>query len=577
MRKRRYSNLKFSGIFLIISFVTIGFPWVIVAQNTGNDLRNIELLTNPELHNEADIRNFTRQNAAFLLEHSADGPFNDTYQNRILKQEAGFFLKFINRNSTEDVYQAIGDRIYIRMPRHIDLPFRDSLIKLMVDTYIQVTKKWRSLGFQEPKGLVFVWVISGIDEMRLRFDTGEQVMAFALPCRYIVIPYDVISNKMETDLEQRVFINNNDPVAFRNAIAGFLKKSFKTNLAHELTHVLVNSSIGFPDIDSFGAWFHEGMAIWISGGNEPTLTDEYKEYKRRFDFIRMKYGNQRFIRFIQDSITHKSVNESLWNNLHISDDQHFREASQSWFAEIDRVEVLLAICTVLLLGWAVYRWVQTKLSYLLYLDYLLLLVLYYWRYGFLNLRTGSVTGSMILNGASVVLMLVIGWINARHFYFAAILAREISKAQAKMEFAFQARADLFLPVEFDEAQRMIDQAKLLKLQWKNRAGIDIAKKAAGAGADLIKAAAMERQKRHARRLYAKAKRMVTKLQIKRFEAVSSQDYSSQSFDINGFDEKLGQIIAGIKSGDFLAANALSKEIIKAVKKEVRIGRVPRNE
>ncbi len=554
---------------MILMVLAMGFgisPGILSAQNMGNEIQSLKLLTNPELYNETDIYHFTKQNIAFLLEHAAGGPFTDTHQNRLLKQEASFFLKFIDRKSTDDIYKSIGDLIYLRMPRRIDGPLRDSLILSIVGNYKRIIKQWRNLGLQEPKGFIFVWVISGIDEMHLRFNTSTRVTAFALPCRYVVIPYNVISVQMQSELERQAFFNNKDPAALQRFIAKFLDKSFKTNLAHELTHVMVSSTVGYPEIDYMGEWFHEGTAIWLSGNNEQDLADEYKDYKHLFDYIRMKYGNGQFKQFVKDSITLKSTGESLRKNLAIHDEIELRKASQCWFAEIGQMETGLAVLLVFLVGFAVYRWVRTEPSYLFFLGYLFVWIVCYWRYGFFNLWTDSSIGNAAFYIGAAVLMATIAVIIARQVYYSLTIHGEIKAAKIKLEMASAVRAERFFPFEFDEARQMVERAELYRQRWKNKLGRQEAGNAAGQADRLVEATSIERKKQRTWRVYSKAKRLIAELQIKATESrIPEADMISPASDLERLERMLGQIPFQIKRGEFLEAYQTARHLIKKAK------------
>lgn len=467
--------------YLIVSLIMIFILFIIcsskitIAQSniTSND--GIDWLSNPELDTEADITEFAGQNSVYLQLPPDNSRFG-TNQNLILKQEAHFFIKFIDHTATDDIYQSIAGRLYIRMPRYLDPDFRESLLKSIINTYLSVTHRWERLGFKVPRGFIFIWIISNLDKMRQEFATDPGTMAFALPCRYIVIPYEVISDQMKYDLESRVFFENGNSNELQDSIARYLKKNFESNLAHELTHVLVFTKIGFRRISDLDKWFHEGIAIWMSRQKEVMLANEYQEYKRQFDFIRMKYGNQLFQRFIKDSIR-QSVDFSLKRNLQFVYYGVLMQETKRWFAGIKMMETILSILAVLCFGLSVYRWVRSQPSYLYYLNLLFCWILFGWKYGFYNLWTNSNVGSAMLNLLAGMLMLSIVLLDIRHAYFSCRLHHEIAKAQVSLNLA-AAQAAGYFSVELANVQNMMQLAGINQKQWRNQAGINWAKEAA---------------------------------------------------------------------------------------------------
>ncbi len=462
---------------LVVIFVFACSGWPVAAENITPSNRSIEWLANPELFTEADIVEFSRQNADVLRMTSGNEPF-DSEPYSILKQEAGFFAKFINAQATDDIYQNMDSKMYVRMPRYLDADFKESLLKSMMNSYRNTIRQWEKIGLKPPRGFIFVWIISNIDKMRREFATGENIMAFALPCRYMVIPYEVISDTMKYDLEARAFFENSNPHEMRTSIAKFLQQSFATNFAHELTHVLTFTNMGFRRINDLDKWFYEGTAIWVSRDNGTRLAGEYKDYQRVFNFIRMKYGNQRFQQFIRDGIQ-TSVTGSLQQNLGLPHYGGLVRETTLWFTGMQRVEFILSILAVLCLALAVYRWSRTLPGYLYYWNIVLFGVLYGRIYGFYNLWTDSATGSAILNLLAVMVILLIALLDIRHFYYRYILGREIKIAEASLNPAVEAAARY--PVEFENYRNMLELATLNHMQWKYRDGINWAKDAAKTG------------------------------------------------------------------------------------------------
>lgn len=472
------------GFVVILAIICSGCP--AGAQSFTPPEESIEWLTNPELFNEAGIAKFARHNADALRLLENIPVDLENYQ--ILKQEAGFFVKFINGQATDDIYQNMSGRMYVRMPRYMDTDLKESLLKSMMKTYIKVTRQWENIGLKTPRGFIFVWIISNIEKMRQEFAIDRNIMAFALPCRYMVVPYEVISDNMKYDMETRALLDNSNPHEMRNSITRFLQKSFHTNFTHELTHVLMFSEMGFRRINDLDKWFYEGAAIWISRDNGVGLSDEYKDYKKTFDFIRMKYGNQRFQQFVRDGIQ-LSVPGSLRKNLRLPHYGGLAKESKHWYTRMQWTEIVLSILAVLFFGLAVGRWIRTQPAFLCYLNILLMVVLYGWIYGFYNLWTNSFMGSMILNILALILILFLMLLNIRHFYYSFRLSREIKKAAACLNPV--AEAEAHYPVEYENYQNMLELARLNQIQWKPRDGIGWAKDAAKIAKAISKAAEID--------------------------------------------------------------------------------------
>jgi hypothetical protein len=473
------------GFVVILAIICSGFP--AGAQSVTSPERSIEWLTNPELFDEAGIVEFARHNADALQLPGGKEPV-DLEKYQILKQEAGFFAKFINDQATDDIYQNVSGKMYVRMPRYVDADLKESLLQSMMKTYIKVTRQWENMGLKAPRGFIFVWIISNIDKMRQEFAIDRNIMAFALPCRYMVVPYEVISDNMKYDMETRALLDNSNPHEMRNSIAKFLQKSFATNFTHELTHVLTFSEMGFQRINDLDKWFYEGTAIWISRDNGVGLSNEYKDYKKTFDFIRMKYGNQRFQQFVRDGIQ-KSVPSSLRKNLRLPHYGGLARETKLWYTGMQWMEIVLSILAVLCFVLAVGRWIRTQPAGLCYLNMLLMGALYGWIYGFYNLWTNSIVGSMILNLLAVMAILFLILLNIRHLYYSFRLSREIKMAAASLSLA--AEAAVHYPVEYENYQNMLELARLNQMRWKPRDGIGWAKDAAKAARAISKAAEID--------------------------------------------------------------------------------------
>lgn len=441
-------------------------------MDTPND--NMEWLTNPELINEGDIIEFTRHIADLLTAPSKNAEGKDLETQRMLKQEAGFFAKFINDQATNDIYRSLSGKIYVRMPRYMDADLKQSLLKTMINSYVKLAREWEKIGLKAPRGFIFVWIISDIDKMWQEFDIDRNIMAFALPCRYMVVPYQVISENMKYGMEARAFFENGNPHEMRAAIDKYLQKSFTINFAHELTHIFTFSEMGFRRINSLDKWFYEGAAIWLSRDNGAGLADEYKDYKMIFDFIRMKYGNQRFQQFIRDGVQ-TSVPDSLKQNLGLPHYRGLVLETRRWYARMRWAEILLSILAAFCFGLVVGRWMKAQPAYLCYWILFQLIAVYGWVFGYYHLWTNSIPGSLVFNWLGLMVALFPVLIYIRFIYYNFRLRREIRMAES-LEPAEQAMFQY--PVEFENYRYMLELARLNQARWTPWEGIGWARDAA---------------------------------------------------------------------------------------------------
>ena len=394
-----------------------------------------EILVNPELQDESSLREVAQQ-FLFVLDSILTLP--NTYKNHILKQGAIFFLRFNLGNPSMAEYTSIDDKIYVRMPKY-EPKFRNLLLKFIKQVYGKVAKKWEAIGLKRPNGFIYVWLLSNLDEMQYEFGiyefeiTEERTRAFALPCRYIVVPYRAISSYEELML--RIEASIIEPSAstekrLNREIEKFLKKQFKRNFTHELTHVFINSTVGFKGIEGMDKWFHEGMAIWFSKEKEESLSREYKDYRRLFEFIRMKYGNKQFLAFIREAITRGSVIASLQSTFNIFFYGELQRKAENYYKEIKRIETgILALCVIILIV-VVIRWANNKACLPLFLVIIAVFSLYFWRSGRLNLWTDSVAGGFVLNSIAIILILLNLAGLARYFYLSHVLRLKPREARA---------------------------------------------------------------------------------------------------------------------------------------------------
>ncbi|MCL4486745.1 MAG: hypothetical protein M1570_01275 [Chloroflexi bacterium] len=91
-------------------------------------------------------------------------------------------------------------------------------------------------------------------------------------------------------------------------------QTLEQTISHELVHAYLNSRIGLQNENRFPVWFHEGMAIYISGGSGSRTvdaqgvevqvgpTEDYKQYGMNFGYLESKLGRGRFLELLKDSV-----------------------------------------------------------------------------------------------------------------------------------------------------------------------------------------------------------------------------------------------------------------------------------
>jgi hypothetical protein len=505
----------------------------------------IDILTNPELHSELSIRKFALQNL-FLLPLILSLP--DTAETCALKKSAAFFCSFYLGDPSEIEHIQIEDKIYVRMPRECDQMFKSSILKFMEKIYTEIDSKWSRLGFEPPNGFIYVWFLSKIEEMQYKFGTKEGTRAFALPCRYIVVPYRGISEGFYRKLQLRAFARGASQ--FSHAFERFLEEDFKEAFSHELAHVFIFSHIGFERLRSLDKWFSEGVAIWFSGGDE-SLTEEYKGYKHIFDFIRMKYGNKLFISFVKESIN-TSPTQGLKAILRISSYEQLCEEVEKWDSDLSQMQIVISVLVVIILIIAFRRWMKGKTIHLFILTIASIYSFYYWRYGTLNLWTDSIVASSILNAIAILITFITPVEAIRYFYYGCVLRKEIGTAKNEIEMAKEARAELYAPNEFDISASMLSEAKNALRKGKYRKGINYATNAKEKAREAASTAAGNKIK-----MKCEAEKLLSDLK-KAAEKVNDDIF------LSWLNQKLEEIQSMMKKEDFARAAQMCKNIIETI-------------
>jgi hypothetical protein len=257
----------------------------------------------------------------------------------ILKQSAAFFLRFEGADSSQASYQSIDNVLLVRFPP-LAPAAQTSLIRSIRAGYAAASYRWQRLGMHVPKGYIYVWFLADADEMREEFQVGETTRAFTLPSRFIVIPYSISSRLREALWDSGVDMS--DPEVERR-LKAFLDEGFKETLTHELIHAFMTSSMGWKAGTALPTWFTEGLALWMSRARDVKLTDDYRDYLRIFEFLRMKYGNRETMRLAEEVVQHKNLEKTLANLRFPSGEDGLLAAARQWRVRRERAQYVLIV------------------------------------------------------------------------------------------------------------------------------------------------------------------------------------------------------------------------------------------
>ncbi|MCF7911342.1 MAG: hypothetical protein K9M99_02350 [Candidatus Cloacimonetes bacterium] len=306
---------KYAVIVCIFVYVSLVFSQVTEEVNTDSIISH---LTNPELYSMEEVKDYAVDQYLNMLYLVIADTMNIAEE---VITTAAFFQSFIKNEDQRSEFLIIDDKLCLKLPKS-GSDFRKRIINLIRKCYEKVSSRWRRLGLEIPDGLYFIWVIRDFETMKEDFETEEYTMAFAIPCRYLVVPYNLFSRKF---LSQKEWEGTYD-----TAYEMYSIHKFKIHIMHELTHTFVNSLIGYTYHDSLSTWFHEATAIWLSGDDGKDLTREYKVYMNTFNYIQLRYGNRKLRNFIHDSIIAKNTETAFEKHLGVSNVKEFEEDMRKW-------------------------------------------------------------------------------------------------------------------------------------------------------------------------------------------------------------------------------------------------------
>jgi soluble cytochrome b562 len=355
-----------------------------------------------------------------------------------------FSLQLPDHERRELVFDRAG--IILNLPAQLDADIKKIIAGIARRSYKKVAVEWRDrTGLPEPLGYIFLKIFASPDKMNSRYGLEATTMGVAFPCRYIAaaLRFDQTNRLVRQELEN--------------------------TLAHEIVHLFCYTVLGFSRIERLPLWFHEGVAMELSGQTQVhhvvqdatgtfilTLTspEDYLKYHRVFRFLKEKFGRVMLGAFISRALITAELSGVEEKSLLLQ--------SEGWFRAKRNLEWLILLLTLAasLLVYRMARWKGTLLSMAVILTGLFALSLSTY-YAHSRLRYGI--GFLII---SVILYLA--YFSLRVSFRAARFLGEAERFEGTGD---DVRALLalksYLRVERDDPfQKWIDRGKVEKTKAK---------------------------------------------------------------------------------------------------------------
>jgi hypothetical protein len=355
-----------------------------------------------------------------------------------------FSLQLPDHEERELIFDGAG--FILNLPTHLDVDMKKRIAGIARRSYKKVSGEWRDrTGLPEPPGYIFLKIFASPDEMNSRYGLEATTMGVAFPCRYIA-------------------------VALRLDLAGRLVgQELENTLAHEIVHLFCYSVLGFSRIGRLPLWFHEGVAMELSGQTQVhhvvqdargtfilTLTspEDYLKYHRVFRFLKEKFGREMLGAFISRALITAELSGIEEKSLLLQ--------SEDWFRTKRNLEWLILLLTVIasFLAYKLARSKKALLSMIVILTGLFALSLSPY-YAHSRLRYGI--GFLILGG-----IFYLAYFSLRISFRAARLLGEAQRFEGTGD---DVRALLalksYLRIERDDPlQRWIDRGRVERTKEK---------------------------------------------------------------------------------------------------------------
>jgi hypothetical protein len=144
------------------------------------------------------------------------------------------------------------------------------------------------------------------------------------------------------------------------------QQTLPETVTHELIHAAINSTLGYQDSDLFPRWFHEGVAIYLSGSGEDrvvmlgdltvkkTSPEDYVQYDLNFKYLEAEIGQDALLGLIGTAI--KELKPSvLYEELGYIDVDELMAAAKSWQARTTRNRLIAGIVAAVFLIYGMWK------------------------------------------------------------------------------------------------------------------------------------------------------------------------------------------------------------------------------
>jgi len=197
-------------------------------------------------------------------------------------------------------------------------------------------------GLPPPEGFVFLRYYdsrASMPDLVRRAFQNEDVKGVTIFSRYIAILEEDKAILQEQILQQQ---------------------TLPDTLAHELVHAYVIATLGPQNSDSFPRWFHEGVAIYLSGSGEvqvvilgdlavtQTSPEDYAQFDLNFKYLESRYGQDELLGRIGKSIKQRDP-ALVYEELGHQNDDAFVAAANAWRARGIRNRLIAGIIVASLL------------------------------------------------------------------------------------------------------------------------------------------------------------------------------------------------------------------------------------
>jgi hypothetical protein len=355
-----------------------------------------------------------------------------------------FSLQLPDHDQRELIFDPVG--IILNFPAGLDADMKKRVARIARRSFEKVAGKWRAgTGLAVPSGSIFLKIFASPEEMNSRYGLESVTMGVAFPCRYIAaaLRLDQAGNLVHQELEN--------------------------TLAHEVVHVFCYTALGFSRIGRLPLWFHEGVAMELSGQTQVhhvvqdatgtfilTLTspEDYLKYHRVFRFLKEKFGREMLGAFISRAL--------ITADLSGTEEKSLLLQSESWFRAKRNLEWLILLLTLAasLLAYRLARSKKARISMAVILTGLLVLSL-----------TPYYSHSRLRYGIGFLILGVLLFLASRNLRTSFRAARFLQEAQRFESAGDDVRALIalksYLRIERDDPfQGWIDRGKIERTKEK---------------------------------------------------------------------------------------------------------------